>query len=326
MKSLVICIALIFAGMSQNGFGCVLMGKSLSKFDDSEYVFIGKVVGYTDPVRFDDKQANASVEPLSSTDLNQTVKAPPETTGLIVKVVEIVHLPKSPVESFEVFPFNLMADCSIGGQQLFELRSRYPIDLEVRIIAKEAEFVPSINGKKVIRIEVRPSEPNHIITNLNKGIRMTSSSSFFSYKDYTYDMDSDSDSKYLLPAFEVRKDLLRLERAKTQPDRNSILDRLFHAPPNSDLDMSELFNTYAGSQAEADRLFESHLKATSPETYDAYTIVRQTLDELIKRGFDKKHAEEAVQKALSEGTEFESAKLVKRAAEILSPTKKRSNR
>ncbi len=322
MKRLVICVALIFVGLGQSSYGCTLMGKTLSRFDDSEYVFIGKVAGYTMPVGFDEKRANNSVEPLSYTHVDQSKKAPMETVGLVVKVLESVYLPKTPTENFEIFLFDLMADCSIRGKTVEDLMRLFPTGLEIRVVAKQSEFVERSSGQKNLRLEVRPSEPNSIISNVEKnGSRLTSSSSVFSYKDYTYDMDSDSDSKYLLPAFEARKDLLRLERAETQPDRNSILDRIFHAPPNSDLDMGGLFDSYAGGQAEADRYFESYLKATSPETFAEYKVFKQALDELIKRGFDKKAAEEAIGKALSEGTDFDSSKLMERVVEILGSSK-----
>ncbi len=324
MKNFIVCIAIIVFGFGQNVFGCKMKGKSLSKFDYSEYIFIGKVVGYTDAVKFDEARANNSVEPLSYTDTNQSGKRSKETVGLAVKVIDSVYLPKVPAENFEIFLYDLIASCSVEGKTLDDLKRLFPIDTEVRVIAKVAEFVPRLANDKTIQLEVRPSEPNSIIANTDKsGIRMTSGISVFIYKDYSYDMNGYSVSNYLLPSFEVRKDLLRLEQAKTQLDRNAILDRLFHAPSNSDLYMSGLFNTYAGSQAEADRMFESHLKATSPETYEQYMIVKKTLDELIKRGFDKKLADEAIGMALSEGTDFEPAKLVKRAAEILGASKKR---
>lgn len=322
MKIFLVCIVLISAGLYQNSLGCVLAGKSLSKFDESEYVFIGKVVGLTKPVAFDETRANDSVAPLSYTNTDRSKKEPREAVGLIVKVIESVYLPKTPVAYFEIFPYDLMADCSIGGKSAGDLNRLFPNGLEIRVIAKESEFVPGAAGNGVIRLEVRSSEPNSIITNIDqKDRRMTLSSSVFSYKDYKYNANSDSDSKYLLPGFEIRKDLLRLKNSKGQSERNTILDRLFHAPPHAELELKDLFDNYAANQAEADRYFESHLKSTSPETYEQYKIYRQTLDELIRRGFEKKSAEEAIGKALSEGANFETAALVIKSIEILEASK-----
>lgn len=326
MKIFLICVALISVGLCQNSLGCTLAAKSLSKFDESEYVFIGKVVGYTDVVTFDENRANNSVEPMSATNMVHSDKKPRETVGLIVKIVENVYLPKVPVEHFEIFPYDLMADCSIGGKSIDDLKRLFPTDAEIRVIAKESEFIPKATNKGTIRLEERPSEPNSIAINIDKkGLRMTTSLSVFSYKDYSYDMNSDSDSKYLLPAFEIRKDLLRLKTSKTQVERNSILDRLFHVPSNVDLELKELFDTYAASQAEADRYYESQLESSSPETYKQYKVYKKTLDELIKRGFEKKLAEDAIGKALSEGTDLEAEVLIKRAAEILGSSKKKPN-
>src|SRR5215217_2446944 len=75
--------------------GCSLMIRPITRFDPSEYIFTGEVLGYVGP--------------------QQSKHVVGDAWGLLVSLGGSVHLPKTPAGHFEVFPYGLGADCSILG-------------------------------------------------------------------------------------------------------------------------------------------------------------------------------------------------------------------
>lgn len=218
-----LCASVFFVN---SAFGCTLGRTSLMDFDETEYIFIGEVIGYTKPVK--------------------SAKLRNDAYGLIVKVKESVYLPKTPKNDFEVFPIKLWADCSDGGTSIEELKKEFQIGSEIRVIAKTTELIPNNSTEENIRLEDRPGELGNIVPNYDENkSRMTSADSVFDYKAFKYDRNKDSFSKYLLPNFEVRKDLFRLKNSRTQKERNDILTRLRDLPICcNDLDFQSVFDRY----------------------------------------------------------------------------------
>jgi hypothetical protein len=297
MKNLIFAFIISVFVLPQTVFSCTLGLTALSKFDTKEYIFIGEVVGYTKVI--ESKKLNSS------------------TYGLIIKNKESVYLPKTSKGSFEVFPFGLGADCSLFGTDIEELKKDFPLNSEVRVIAKEAKVIPKTKTN-TIRLEKRPDELSSIALNSDEqGNRMTSSKSVFDYKTFEYQED-DSFSKYLLPEFEIRKDLLRLKMTKNQIERNKILDRLFYAPVYTDLNFGGLFQEHTSSISEYERYYESHLKMTDPEFYEKqYLVYKETLAELLKLGYKKKVAENALGKAIEKSDDFSKESWLKMSLQIL---------
>lgn len=278
-------------------FACTLSTKPLGKFDETEYVFIGEVMAYTEPV--------------------ETKKFQGAAYGLIIKVKENVYLPKMPKAYFEVFPIQLWSDCSKSGTAIEKLKEEFPVKSEVRVIAKEAEILQNNPANENIRLEDRPGENSSIVVNFDeKNLRLTTAESYFDYKSYKHD-DEDSVSKYLLPNFEIRKDLLRLSRAKNHQEVTAILDKLIFAAPISDLSFSSLLKNHALDEAEYDRYYEAELKMNSPETYEQYKVYKSVLTELLKAGYPRDKAEKTLGKALQAGTDFEKQKLLQKSLQIL---------
>lgn len=297
MKTLFLSICLALVLFVPAAFSCTLAGKALGKFDETEYVFIGEVVGYTKGVK--------------------SPKLDSDAYGLIVKVKESVYLPNQPKTHFEVFPIMLYSDCSRNGTSIENLSKDYPLNSEIRVIGKTAEILPNEPANGSIRLEDRPGETTSIVLNHNqKGRRLTSADSVYDYKTFDYD-NAEAGSESRLPGFELRKDLLRLSRTKNHDEVKKILDKLIYAVPFADLDFGALLKNYTLNEAEYDRYFEAELKANSPEQYKQYTVYKAALTELVKRGFERRSAEEALTKALSEGTEISEQKLVERSLQIL---------
>jgi hypothetical protein len=299
MKKLVFSIFLAVIFFSQIIFGCSLAGKSIDKFDETEYIFIGQVAGYTAPLK--------------------SSKLTSEAYGLIVKVKEIVYLPKTPETHFEIFPIQLWADCSEGGTTLEKLKKDFPVEAEIRVIAKKAAYFPASLPNGVIRLEDRPGETSSLSLNYDKtDSRLTSADSLFDYKAFDYRSGKDSIAKYFLPNFEVRKDLLRLTKAKNHQEVRALLDKLLFVMSSTDLSFGGLVKNYTLTEAEYDHYIETELKMNSPETYkEQYVPYKAALTELVKLGYERKAAEEALDKAFSEGTDFDKSKLVEKALQIL---------
>jgi hypothetical protein len=320
MKTFTIFI-LSFTFSVGQALGCTLAGKTISQFDASEYVFIGTVTGYTKSVGFDANKPSKATQPIDSTRLAENEKRSSGVTGLIVRVREFVYLPKPGVE-FEVFQYDLRADCALVGMSLSALETAFPINSEVRVIAKEAVFLTEPANDR-IRLEDRPSEQGQVIANSDKGADPLSlMKSVFDYKGYRYDRDVDSYSKYLLPAFEIRKDLLGLKRASTQAERNSILERILYAPRDADVDFYQLFKLYATNAIESRRYYESRLSMVDPEGLEMYQIYQNVVEDLIKLGHSRTASEAAIDQALKAGTELISKPLLKKSLKILVTNKK----
>lgn len=305
MKRILLTISFAFVFFAQTIFGCTLAGKPLSDFDATEYIFIGEVVGYAQPL--------------------ESAKLHGKAHGLIVKVRESVSLPKAPKTHFEIFPIALWVDCSLGGINLEELK-KFPIGSEIRVVAKEAEILPNNLPDGNIRLEDRPDELGSLALNTDeKGKRMSSANSVFDYKSFKYDMNEDSIAKYFLPNFEIRKDLLRLKKSREQTERDEILKRLADVPICcNDLNMRTVLKTYTANEAEFNRRYEMHLrKRLTEEEFAYYKAVNETQSELVRLGFKMEDAEKAVGQALKEGTEISKAKLLERSLQIL--REKKSN-
>jgi hypothetical protein len=296
MKNLFLAALLCAACFIQTVLSCSLITTPISKFSDREFIFIGKVTGYTGAVDSPpDKSRHAF-----------------QTYGLVVGVKESVFLPVTPKSHFEIFPLNLYADCSTGGYGLENLRKGFPVGSEIRVIATWAEAVPQSADKNVVRLEDQPGSLSSITLNTDEnGRSITSPTTVYDYGSYDFKNDRQSLSKHNLPSFEGRKDLLRLQNSTSQNERNSILERLVNIAYVDDLDFYTIFKTYSASAAEADRYYETNLKTFSPEGYTQYITVKNARIELAKMGYKSEDIEKAVQKAMSDGVEFTVEAVVK---------------
>lgn len=300
-------------------YSCTVAGKSLSKFDETEFIFIGTVVGYTKPIEFDENKGATSIKPISWSDVDKSSKSI-LTTGLIVRVDESIYLPKNRRE-FEVFAFDLWADCSIGGISFSKLEFDFPINTEIRVIAKESTLLGNPTGER-IKLEQMPGDGGQIIKNSDRSSKkLSSSTSTFNYGAYEYD-GNNSASYNVLPSFEARKDLLRLKQATTQSERNSILERFVAAPSNADVELYELFKIYAANEIERKRYYETHLNTKDPEGYRIYQIWEKAVEELSKLGYQRSIAEKAIKTAFEEGVYIDDVNFLKKCKEILAREKK----
>lgn len=289
-------------------FSCTLAGKSLQDFDNEEYIFIGEVVGYTNPIK--------------------SSKLRDAATGLIVKVKESVYLPKTPKNNFEVFPIELWADCSFGGKSADELKKEFPINSEIRVIAKEATILPKLSNGNT-RLEDNPEDLSSIKLQTDE-IRnfMSSKNKSFDYKSFKTLIEDKKQTYSRLPDFEIRKDLLRLKREKSQIERTKILQTFLDMSiccPDiyNDVNFYSIFKKYASNQEEFNYFWETQLKETSPETFEQVKVLQYVENRLVNLGYRKNSIDKAIEKAIREGGNLEKSKLLERCLQILRATKKK---
>lgn len=295
-------ISLVIVWFVQSSLACTLLVAPLSKFDKEEFIFIGKVTGYT-----------SEVSSLGSARANSF-----KAYGLTVKVKESIFLPETPLSDFEVFPIALFGDCSLGGSTLNELKKEFPAGTEVRVIAKRATLFSQPVDANIIRLEDHPNNLGSISINTDeKGWSITSAVSVYDYTTFDFEKDREVPVKYSLDSFEARKDLLRLRNASTQAERNLILERLLSVPFVDDLDLYTVLKNYAVNDAEADRYYEANLKTFDPKFYSQYMAVKNARLELLKRGYTREEVEEALKKAMGDGPGFTVEAIVRTALKYL---------
>jgi hypothetical protein len=173
MRNLILAFAFLVGASVTFSFACSLAILPLRDFDKSEFIFVGKVVDYTLPANGKDLRRPA--------------------VGLIVKVANSVYLPTTPTKHFEVFSFDLYADCSLAGQTAETLQINFPIGAEVLVVAKEAKHIARSTEPGVVRLEERPGELGAIVVNRDRlGKPLSDTSSDFEYRSLSTSRDQNS--------------------------------------------------------------------------------------------------------------------------------------
>lgn len=176
------------------------------------YIFVGEVIGYTDPVSDPNNFRGTAV-------------------GVKLKIVESIHFPYFQNDYVELFMFSHGSDCfPEAGNNRPPLGSRY------RLALGEARLVANRSGSHV-RLESR------VFSRLAKdetmfGFSTTARSEFDYEKDYRILADKFmapemADKRRWLDDFlyiEASKDLLRLQRTTSEKERMDILERLLYCP------------------------------------------------------------------------------------------------
>lgn len=180
-------------------FGCSQAFAKVSRFPKDIYVFTGKVIGYTDG--FDSKEIQS------------------KAFGLKIEAIDILNAPRKTSGFYEVFPFGVEADCSPIAYDLEELKRTFTVGSEVRVMADEARLLPNLNQSSQIRLEAQrllTVEKNDLENNYT-----FSTDSFFNYKNSEY-------QRMVILQFELYKDLLRIENAKSDSSKVKVLERLVY--------------------------------------------------------------------------------------------------
>ncbi|MDQ4119935.1 MAG: hypothetical protein M3209_00525 [Acidobacteriota bacterium] len=138
--------------------------------------------------------------------------------------------------NYQVFPLQLTASCGLQSYKDDELKERFPIGSEVRVVASIAERIENKSPDNIIRFETSVYNRGSISRNdLSEKLR-TSADRIYDYKDYDWRQPTTQEewnlfgSQYYLQYFELMKDFLRLKKSKTENEKLSILERLVYFP------------------------------------------------------------------------------------------------
>ncbi len=247
-KLLIVSTFLLFA-FGQTVLGCSLLLKPLAKYDPNEYLFTGKVVGYTEP----------RIMPESG-HWGTDSKYQRVTYGLIVELKEEIHLPKKPGSYFEIFEFGIGGLCELRPVKLEYLEKNFPITTEVRVNAKTTDYFKDEIPSGIVRLST-VSTHSLLIGNVDsKGNPLTTAESVYKYESFK-STNGFSEDPYL-PMFELKKDLLRLNQSKTQKDKDEILERIVYFPPKYIwmVDIEEIIRNHSKAPNKFIDKFEKHLK------------------------------------------------------------------
>lgn len=234
--------------LAYSALSCSLKANYLSEFNKTEYVFIGKVIGYTDqPLEF---KRNIPEE------YNKGVYK--YAYGLIVKVKESVNLPKTPKSHFEVFPFDLDSACNSLGVKASKLQQDFPLNSEILVVVEQATLFPHILENGNFRLEKKFARSNVIALNKDKDNKpLTNATSILEYIEPK--IVSDFEDKYFLFDFEARKDLKRLQESNTKKEKDEAINILIKNPTRS-INFFELLRLNLKSKQEILELFEKRLR------------------------------------------------------------------
>jgi hypothetical protein len=217
-----------------------------------EFVFVGTVLGYTEPIPFPQR---IGTEP----NADPAEGAWFEARGLRLKVKDSVSVRRQPREFFEVYPYFHSGVCSPLGVHETWLHQRYPIGMDVIVVAELSSFVPFDAAGGNLRLEISPS------TGALSGAKRYGNYEPTALSHYDYALGARGGG-HDLTQFEMRKDLIRLE-ASDPKARQEIIDRILNIRDWYSLDLFSLLRKFVPNKQQGDRMYE---------------------EKLIKEGWDKK--------------------------------------
>jgi photosystem II stability/assembly factor-like uncharacterized protein len=220
-------LILILLFISSSAIPCTAVVSTPTKFDSTEYIFIGKVINYLGPLQPDSLHRDYN--------------------SLLVEIVDPIYLPKTPMKYFEIIYYDLTPDCQLIPWDLGTIQRLFPLNSYIRVVAKDSKYMTRNVNPGNIRLDLDPF--NNFQISIDYPDIPQLHSSHDSKYDYRY-MFEDSSAKFLssnkwiteknkdnyhnsywwLGEFELRKDLYRLALLKNIDQKVEILKRLSHYP------------------------------------------------------------------------------------------------
>jgi hypothetical protein len=262
-KYLNIIILLLFLHMVNIiMLGCTANLELPNKIDPEEFIFIGEIIEYIGPVELIDGD---------------------KAWGLKVKVKEVVNMPEVGSQFYSIFSYETYSDCSTAGLKIDKVMEQYPLQSNVRVIAKKATQIKDSSNLGKPILEAWTFNNGQIISDFNDKELKTNSIQQYNYKSYDnkrYNYYRELESKDRLrnfnlnrlklysqeeiPYFELKKDLFRLGNSKNEKEKYKILKRLAYYPDN-ELDFNMLVKTNINSYLLIKQLQDERIKWINSE-------------------------------------------------------------
>jgi hypothetical protein len=260
LRRIVLVVFLVILS-ALSAFPCSIPTFGPTRFDISQYLFVGEVIGYVETTELINRQQRASEAEIYGEQANKTA-------GILVRVKGTFYTPREAKQTYEVFRFSLGADCGLYGLPLEWMKERYKIGDWVSVVAGKSEHIAQPTGPALERLEIRYGKSDWIsITGIDDPNRRNISAEF-DYRAYRSNLIGN-------PAFELLKDLRRLNLAG-QSDRALILERLTYFPGRG-LGLAEVFKAYSTDMNEFDRYSKlSQEREMSAEEFKRFEERRRT--------------------------------------------------
>lgn len=211
----IISVALLFLLMTSYSLACSMFQMpqpAMSSVNAGAYILVGEVIGYTEPI----------------TDANNFRG---EAVGLKIKPLEIINLPSIHRDYVELFMFAHGPDCfpeARGPRPQLGTRFRFSL-LPARLVASSSGSHVRVESRVFDRIGIDEAMFGY----------STTANSEFDYKNDLRPLAQKFASKEMMDKrqwlsdflnIETSKDLLRLQKAKTEKERMALLVRLLYCP------------------------------------------------------------------------------------------------
>jgi hypothetical protein len=227
-----------------SAFPCSIPTFGLSRFDMSQYVFVGEVTGYVETTELINKRQTPS-------EVERYGELANKTFGIVVRVVQAFHTPTESLQEYEVYRFSLSGSCGLYGMSLEQVKEWYKVGDLIKVSAAKSEHVAQPKNPLIQRLEIRYGKADLISPIGNDDPLLRDTSSEFDYKAYRSDFLGD-------PYLEMLKDLRRL-RLSDHKGRREILDRLTYFPNSRDSGrffLEDIYKAYSADSNEFARYSE----------------------------------------------------------------------
>lgn len=224
--------------LTSSSYACSFVPVPVYEVEKDEYIFTGKVVGYTAVEEFESRKSD-----------NNKINSNPQWfygSGVIIEVIDFVHPLNVSEKKFEVFRYTVDGACRRLGIFQTELEIHYPLNSKVMVVGKPATLVNEKSESVIPRLE----------------IALVTGSLTKSFGDLPA-IDSVADYKNLhtsLEKFEIRKDLLRLANTSDHSETRAILKRMIEIPRGLyKVDLIYLIHKYIPEKQIADKMYQDFM-------------------------------------------------------------------
>lgn len=232
---------------------CTIVVMPPTRFDFEEFVFIATVRGYTENQNFSDVDSLAS--------------------ALVLGVIDTIHFPSNS-HSVILYPFGYNSMCGQTGIHKTGLSKRYPVGSILYVVARHFMIFGDSTDTDGILLTTR-TYGGTLLTRIADQLAYTDSKTELNYKSYIKKASrlkkkiEDADlylrnEKYQtyewLPYFEIRKDLLRLQRAEAETERVKIITRLARSKLYSPKPLKELITNHITDETERSKLIKKYVQ------------------------------------------------------------------
>ncbi len=218
---------------STNIFACSLMVGEPTRLNPSDYIFVGKVIGYTEETKpnlsedrikgikrkYTNEEKSAKI--IESIEKNLT------SAAIIVELDTPIHLPEKSAKYFEVYPLNMYGPCYYSGRSKTKLEEVFPINSKVNVIAQKSTLFG--NTEKTDRLELITQTYQQL--SLTKSLGNEFDSSLNAETDYKSLFEPRKYINGKVLKFELQKEFVRMEFGNKET-RIKTLERLVYFPLN----------------------------------------------------------------------------------------------